>query len=197
MPSKTQQSIYALENISIPQHVLISIIWIAFEQIHFSIPTNRWITPAQFYRPDFPALQVWRPNPHGKLELLAGFRTYNLAKATGIKEIACIDHTELSEVGAVNIAISDILQPLLMWSHGSKSSNKQIAEFCKTVRQNLPEPYKKQWPRQSELCQWLNIGKYINRKQSVTTSKIAQLRQALSSAAADVNNEESGHHGEN
>ncbi len=197
MPPNTQQTVHIFETINIPQHALIRVIWDAFKQIPFSVSTNTWITPTQFSQPGFPTLQIWRPMPQSPWELLAGFRTYNLAKTASLKEMVVIERTGLSEAEAFDIAMNDILLPLLIWSHGNKSSNTQVLYFCKTVRQNLPELYRKQLPRQTEFRQWLNLGEYVSRKQPATPSKLAQLRLALSSAVANVNNEESVHHGKN
>lgn len=197
MQPDIHQKVYLLETICTPQHPLINTIWMAFEKISFSIPITEWIDPALLSQPYFSDIKIWHPTSQGKPELLAGFRSFNIAKAACLKETTVTEYLEISEVEALEISINDILLSLLKWSHGNKSSNVQVYSFCKYIQKNLPDIYKKQLPRQKEIQHLLKISEYVGKKQPVTTSKIAQLRQALSSAAADVNNEASVHHGEN
>lgn len=184
---------YTLDTIRVPQHPLISIIWKAFENINFSVPATDWINPTLLSTFYFPAITLWRPVPHAKLELLTGFRAYNLAITTGLTEIFATETSPLNEAEALEMAINDVLLPLLIWSNGNISSNKQIFEFCKNIRKNLPESYRKRLPRQTQLCHWLQIGEYVGRKQPVTTSQLAKLRIALTSAAASENESQVNH----
>lgn len=197
MPSNTQQQIYLLEAIRTPKHPLINIVWSSFENISFSAPITDWIDPTLLSQPYFSDIKIWHPTSQGKPELLAGFRSFNIAKSACLKEITATEYYGISEAEALEISISDILLSLLKWSHGNKSSNVQVYNFCKYIRKHLPDIYRKQLPRQTELRHLLKISEYVGKKQPVTASKIAQLRQTLSSAVADVNNEESVHHGEN
>lgn len=185
MPCNTRRAVHILEEIKPPQHQIISIIWQAFNQINFSIPITSWITPAHLSLTETPVVKLWQPTPDSKLELLAGFRSYNLALAVDLQKIATLEYTALSEVEAMDIALNDILQHLLCWSCG-KSANSQIYYFCKNVRKSLPEPYKKQLPKPVELRDWLNISSYIGRKQPHMPSKITLLRQNISATQEDI-----------
>lgn len=196
MQPDIHQKVYLLEAIRTPQHPLINTIWRAFNNINFSIPVTDWIDSAQFSQPYFSDIKIWHPNSQGKPELLAGFRSFNIAKAIDLNEITITEYIGINEAAALEISINDILWPLLLWSHGNKSSNVQVLNFCKNIRKNLPDTYRKQLPRQAKIRHLLEISEYVGKKQPVTTSKIVRLRQALS-ATTDVNNEESVHHGEN
>lgn len=193
MPCNTRKSVYTLEKIQCPQHPIILTIWEAFNQISFSVPIQNWLTPDDLYQPSFPAIKIWRPHPKSSLELLAGFRSYNLASACGLSEVEVIEYTALSETEAIDIALKDILYPLVLWNCCTKNSNLQIMHFLKTVRKSLPVSYKKQLPKHFQLREWLNISEYTGRKRLSTPSKLTLLRQSISSQQENVQQEPANH----
>ncbi len=193
MPCNTKKSVYTLDKIQPPQHPIIFTIWEAFNQISFSVPVQNWLTPDDLYQPALPAIKVWRLNPKSSLELLAGFRSYNLASACGLSEIEVIEYTALSEIEAIDIALKDILYPLVLWNCCTKNSNLQILHFLKTVRKSLPVSYKKQLPKHFQLREWLNISEYTGRKRLSTPSKLTLLRQSISSRQENVQQEPAKH----
>lgn len=189
MPCNITKAIYTLESIQTPKHPVILTVWEAFNQIPFSAPTHNWLTPDDLYQPAFPAIKLWRPHTKSTLELLAGFRSYNLASAHSLSEIEVIEFTALSEVEAIEIALKDILYPLMIWNCCTKSSNLQVHNFLKTVRKSLPKSYKNQLPKPVQLREWLNISEYVGRKRLSTPSRLTLLRQCISSGQENVQQE--------
>lgn len=193
MPCNITKAIYTLESIQIPKHPVILTVWEAFNQIPFSAPTYDWLTPYDLYHPTFPVIKLWRPHTKSTLELLAGFRSYNLASAHGLSEVEVIEFTVLSEVEAIEIALKDILYPLVIWNCCTKSSNLQVHNFLKAIRKSLPDSYKKQLPKPVQLREWLNISEYTGRKKLSTPSKLTLLRQSISSGQENVQQEHAKH----
>lgn len=177
MQHTTQKSVHTLDQIKTPHHELISIIWKAFHHINFS-PTIGLINPVHFSFLNFPQILLWRPKPNSDLELLAGFRIYNLALAAGVQKITVIEHHSIDETEAMDIAIMDIILHISIWSC-SKTANLQLIEFCKNVRKMLPDTYKNRVPRPVELREWLNISEHAGRRKGITQSKISLIRKKI------------------
>lgn len=152
----------------------------AFENISFSIPITDWIDHALLPQPYLSDIKIWHPTPQGTPELLAGFRSFNIAKAVDLNEITATEYLGISEAEALEISIIDILYPLLIWSHGNKSSNVQAYNFCKYIQKNLPSTYRKQLPRQTEIRHLLKISDHVGKKQPPTQSKLTRLRKNIS-----------------
>lgn len=186
MQCNTIKSVYTLEKIQPPKHKIIFTIWEAFNQISFSVPVQTWIMPDDLHQSVFPTIKLWRPHPKSSLELLAGFRSFNLASAYGLSEVEVVEFSVLSEIEAVDIAIKDTLYPLVLWNCCTKNSNLQIQNFLKTIRNSLPDSYKKQLPKPIQLREWLNISEYVGRKRLSTSSKLTLLRQSISSGQENV-----------
>ena len=194
MQHTTQKSVHPLDSIKPPQHESISIIWKAFHHINFS-STIGFINPAHFSFLNFPQIILWQPKQNSDLELLAGFRTYNLALAAGVQKITVIEHNSIDETEAIDIAIMDIILHISIWSC-SKTANLQLIEFCKNVRRMLPDAYKNRVPRPVKLREWLNIGEHTGRKKSITQSKLSLLRKNIQAAQAIIETG-SENHGQN
>ena len=194
MHHTTQKSVYQLDHIKPPQHELISIIWKAFHHINFS-PTIGFINPAHFSFLNFPQIILWQPKPNSDLELLAGFRTYNLAFAASVQKITAIEHNSIDENEAIDIAIMDIVLHISIWNC-SKTANLQLIDFCKNVRKSLPDTYKNRVPRPVELREWLSISEHTGRKKGITKSKLSLLRENIQ-AAQSIIETGSENHGKN
>jgi len=194
MQHTTQKSLHPLDQIKPPRHELISIIWKAFHHINFA-PTIGLIHPVYFSFPNFPQIILWQPKPDSDLELLAGFRIYNLVLAAGVQKITAIEQKSINETEAIDIAIMDIILHISIWNC-SRTANLQLIEFCKNIRKVLPDEYKNRVPKPVELREWLNISEHAGRKKGITQSKLSLLRKNIQAAQAIIETG-SENHGQN
>ena len=170
-----------LDSVFVPQKGLVSAVYNAFLTIDFlPLPEGLTLTKAHrntlFESQMAPAIRVNKKS--GKYELIAGFRTFQMAKVFDQKTVSAVVYDELHEAFATKIAIDDcILCMSLFTIKGNKVANRQVEKFINDVRSYVPAQYKTIFPRKNEVREWLGLTFTSIRKKYSTQSELEWLRE--------------------
>ncbi len=183
-----------LDRVFVPQKGLVSAVYNAFLTIDF-LPLAEGLTLTKAHRNTLfesqmiPAIRVIKKND--KYELIAGFRTFQLAKVFDHKTVSAVVYDELHEAFATKIAIDDcILCMSLFTVKGNKTANRQVEKFINDIRVHVPTQYKTIFPKKNEVREWLGLTFTSIRKKHTTQSELERLREyaeySVTSSESDV-----------
>lgn len=159
---------FPMNDIQLPQHEIIQLLWVEFQTLAFSEALSGWLTPTVFLRLSHACpIHVWL-NAKGRWELLAGFRTYNLAQSLSLPMVCVVKHANLTSADALKLALLNTIEPFFIWNLKGEKSGKKVADFCARLRKSLPSEMRSHVPRPSEIKKWLEISANIGRIKETT-----------------------------
>ncbi len=174
-----QLEMLSINDIQLPQHEIIHLLWLEFQTLVFSEALSGWLTQSLFLRQSHACpIHVWL-NMKGRWELLAGFRTYNLAQALSLPMVCVVKHENLSSVDALKLALLNTIEPFLIWNLKGEKSGKQVSGLCARLRKALPSEMRSHVPRPSEIKKWLEISANIGRIKEIPSSRLEGYRSRI------------------
>lgn len=187
---KDRLAVTLLEHITEPKATLIAAVYKAFQGMNFQLPISEWLIPDDrkeelFTLGSLPLMRVVA-NRSGGYELVAGFRTFVLAKACAIKHVNVVVLEDLDTASLLDHAIRDCIFFISMSClRGSVATHNQVEAFINAVRKEMPAEFIKLLPKKNDVRLWLDLKPQSNRKLKELISPLEVLKQRADQAIAE------------
>lgn len=187
---KDRLAVTLLEHITEPKAPFIAAVYKAFQGMNFQLPISEWLIPDDrkeelFTLGSLPLMRVVA-NRSGGYELVAGFRTFVLAKACAIKRVNVVVLEDLDTASLLDHAIRDCIFFITMSClRGSVATHNQVEAFINAVRKEMPADLIKLLPKKNDVRLWLDLKPQSNRKLKELISPLEVLKQRADQAIAE------------